>query len=314
MQKYGELDVVLSGDQSEVALPVMPKYRSKGLTFIYNKKGGISYWKTFLKNNIFKIYKEIKGFPVEHYDLVINDFEFITAWACRLKKVSCIGLGHQASFFSKKTPRPASKSWWGELILKYYAPVSHPIGFHFKEYDQNIFKPVIRSEIRAIEPTNLGHYTVYLPAFSDEKVSEVLSNFPQVKWHVFSKNCSESQIRDSIYIKPIENEAFIQSLASCEGVLTSAGFEAPAEALFLGKKLAVIPIKSQYEQYCNAAAMEEIGILVLNDLDEKILRRLHKWVDSPGSEVIEFPDQTREIISQIMDQWVNSRVEQRAIG
>jgi hypothetical protein len=32
-------------------------------------------------------------------------------------------------------------------------------------------------------------------------------------------------------------------------------FETPAEALFLGKKLLVIPMTGQYEQECNAAAL-----------------------------------------------------------
>jgi len=43
------------------------------------------------------------------------------------------------------------------------------------------------------------------------------------------------------------------------GVFCGAGFETPAEAMFLKKKLMVIPMKGQYEQQCNAAALEEIG-------------------------------------------------------
>ncbi len=42
------------------------------------------------------------------------------------------------------------------------------VGFHFERYDDFIRTPVIRSEIRNLKPENLGHYTVYLPAYSDE--------------------------------------------------------------------------------------------------------------------------------------------------
>ncbi len=46
-------------------------------------------------------------------------------------------------------------------------------------------------------------------------------------------------------------------------MLCGAGFETPAEALFLGKKLMVIPMKGQYEQHINAASLKELGIPVL---------------------------------------------------
>jgi uncharacterized protein (TIGR00661 family) len=86
LQGFGEVEVVLSGDQSEVQLPVAPSYRSRGLTFIYNSQGAVSFWKTLLKNNPLAIYRELRRFPVGKYDIIINDFEFITAWACRFCK------------------------------------------------------------------------------------------------------------------------------------------------------------------------------------------------------------------------------------
>lgn len=300
LQEFGELDIVLSGDQSEVALPVLPKYRSKGLTFLYNKKGAVSFWKTLWKNNLIEIYREIMRFPIQDYDLIINDFEFITAWACRLKRKKCFGLGHQASFYSVKVPRPAHKSWWGELILKYYAPVTEPIGFHFKAYDINIFEPVIRTEIRKATVTNKGHFAVYLPAYGDEKIIKLLNQIPQVEWQLFSKRCYQPATYDNVIVRPIDNQAFIASLVNSAGILTSAGFEAPAEALFLGKKVAVIPIKRQYEQYCNAAALQDLGVPVFSDLNKDILEDLRAWVLSDEIPTLHFPDQTREVIEGLL--------------
>lgn len=296
LQKLGSLDVALSGDQSEVSLPVAPKYRSVGLTFIYNSRGGVSYWRTIFKNNPFKIYKEIKRFPIEEYDLVINDFEFITAWACRLKGLDCYGLGHQASFSSTKVPRPKQRSFLGEIILKYYAPVTHAVGFHFKNFDKYVFEPVIRKEIRNLTPQNEGHYTVYLPAFGDEKIASVLNALPEVKWEVFSKKARVIEVKQNVKLIPVNNELFVKSLATSTGVLTSAGFESPAEALFLGKKVAVIPIKHQYEQFCNAAAMKQMGIPVFNDLSEQMLPELKKWIAEGNQTRVDYPDRTEEII------------------
>ena len=71
------------------------------------------------------------------------------------------------------------------IILKNYAPATDKVGFHFERYDDFIRTPVIRSEIRNLKPENLGHYTVYLPAYSDEFILKKLSKHPDQKFQVF---------------------------------------------------------------------------------------------------------------------------------
>lgn len=298
LQKFGDLDIVLSGDQSEVDLPIAPKFRSKGLTFIYNRHGGVSYLKTLLKNNLLKIAGELWRFPVKDYDIIINDFEFITAWACKLKRKECIGMGHQASFRSSKTPRPLKKEWIGEAILKYYAPCSRAIGFHFDHFDHFVEKPVIRREIRNKKPRNKGHYTVYLPAFGDNSIAEFLLQIPDIQWEVFSKSTQTEYSKGNVTFFPISNEGFIQSFISCEGVFTSAGFETPAEAIFLGKKVMVIPIMAQYEQYCNAAALQAMGLPVIYKLDSQGLAWLKNWILYQKPLNIHYPDRAESIIRE----------------
>ena len=116
--------------------------------------------KTFRQNSSKDVYKEIKKFPVEKFDLVVNDFEPVSAWACKLKRKPCIGLSHQAAVMATNAPQPAKGDLKGELVLKYYAPVTDAYGFHFRRYAKNIFTPVIRREIRNTAPTDLRHYTV----------------------------------------------------------------------------------------------------------------------------------------------------------
>ncbi|HZI24919.1 MAG TPA: glycosyltransferase family protein, partial [Chryseolinea sp.] len=83
LAEYGELDLFVSGSQADVKLPYPVKYKSKGLSFFFGTSGGINFLKTFKQNSSREVYKEIKKFPIEKYDLVINDFEPISAWACR---------------------------------------------------------------------------------------------------------------------------------------------------------------------------------------------------------------------------------------
>ena len=149
-----------------------------------------------------------------------------------------MGLGHQASFlFTKRYLVQPGRSWLGELILKVLCSCkSSGTGFTSKHMTKIYFEPVIRCEIRNAIVENKGHYTVYLPAFGDQKIIEILSQIKDVQWQVFSKRCHKTEVFGNIKLSPIDN--FISSLTGSSGILTSAGFETPAEALFLGKKVA----------------------------------------------------------------------------
>jgi len=296
LQKYGQVDVVLSSDQSQVEVGFTIKYRLTGLSFIYSGNGSISYFKTIRKNKLWQLFKEILQFPIHNYDIVINDFECTTAWAARLRSKKIYGMGHQISFLSKKTPRPKRKDLIGEFILRNYAPCHWPIGFHFEAFDTFVFTPVIRSEIRSLQPELGGHYTVYLPAFKEEEIIRVLNKIPNVKWHVFSKNTQVVRNQENVLLHPVDNKLFLESLRTCVGLLSSAGFESPAETLFLGKNLFVIPIKNQYEQICNAQALSNLGVSVSPEFNLSILGELQRWVDNPFDIRIDFPDQTEDII------------------
>ncbi|MDN5214448.1 glycosyltransferase family protein [Fulvivirgaceae bacterium BMA12] len=301
LQKKGEVDIVVSGTQADVTLPYPIKYKLRGFSFIFGKKGGVDVWRTYLKSNAKKLYIDIKKIPVEDYDLILNDFEPVSAWAAYLKKIPCIGLSHQAAVLNRKAPKPKKKDRLGSMVLKKYAPTSKEYGFHFKSYDQNIFTPIIRKRIRDLSPGNEGHYTVYLPAYDDKKLLKSLSKFKKTKWEVFSKHNHKEVKLNNVMIKPVSNEAFLESFRTCEGILCGAGFETPAEALFLQKKLMVIPMKGQYEQQCNAAALKEMGIPVVKSLKTKHHLKIDNWLESDQSIAVDYPDETEEIIDHVIE-------------
>lgn len=300
LQKKGDVDILVSGTQADVVLPYEIKYRFKGLSFVFGKKGGIDLLATYKKSSLKSLFKEIKSLPVHNYDIIINDFEPVSAWACKLNKKICIGLSHQSAVRSKKSPKPRKKDIVGAVVLDRYAPVDFEYGFHFKEYDNNIYTPVIRNEIRKTNPTNKKHYTVYLPAYSDEKIINVLSGIPSVQWQVFSKHTSKKYKAGNVLIAPISNNDFVNSLVTCEGILCGAGFETPAEALYLKKKLMVIPMKGQYEQQCNAAALYELGVPVITSLKKKFLPTIEAWVINENNVEVNYPDKTESIIDLVL--------------
>lgn len=303
-KKQIELDILVSGTQADIDIPYPITYQLKGLSFIFGKQGGVNMWKTYIRANTNRLQKEINSLPIEKYDLIINDFEPVSAWACKLKNKPCISLSHQAAVLAPNVPKPSKKDPLGKLILKKYAPTTKQYGFHFKAYHNNIFTPVIRQDIRNITCNTKDYYTVYLPSYGDKKILNMLSKVKNTKWEVFSKHNKKTIIDKNITIQPINNDAFIKSMANCKGVLCGAGFETPAEALFMKKKLMVIPMKGQYEQQCNAAALKQMGVPVIKSLKKKHLKTIIEWTKSDTIIEVDYPDITEQIINQLLQECI----------
>jgi uncharacterized protein (TIGR00661 family) len=251
--------------------------------------------------NLPRLWKDMHSIPLKQYDLIINDFEPVSAWACRLQGVPSVSLSHQCSFVSKKTPRP-SKWNYAEWLFKYYSPTTHHIGFHFERYDDFIHTPVIRSDIRNMETANHGHYTVYLPAYSDATLVKNLSQ-TNAQWQIFSKRTKIAYREGNVQVFPVNNEAFNTSLANCEGLLTGGGFEGPAEALFLGKKVLMIPMRGQYEQQCNALAASKLGVTVIETINTDFISRINNWLADDRHINVNFPDETAQIVDKMVKQY-----------
>nr|WP_299033048.1 glycosyltransferase family protein [uncultured Tenacibaculum sp.] len=307
LQRRGDVDILVSGSQYEIELPFNIKYKLHGLGFVFGKKGGIDLISSLKDLSLKKVYKEVKTLPVKEYDLVINDFEPISAWACLFRNVPIISLSNQNALLNEKNS--AFKRFRLErLIIKYYAPAKNKFGFHFKTHSSSTFLPIIRKEIRYRNITNKGHYTVYLPSYSDEKIIKVLSSIKDIKWQVFSKKTKEHQFFHNITILPINDDAFIRSMASAKGIICGAGFATPAEALYLRKKLLVIPMKNQYEQQCNAVTLKEMGVTVVKKLSKKQLPKIEKWINSNKIVEVHYPDVTEDMLDAIILPYYNKTI------
>jgi uncharacterized protein (TIGR00661 family) len=277
LRKYCTVDVLISGTQADLALQVEPKYRLKGFSLATNRNGGVSYRKTLKLFHPLRFHREMRSINLDAYDAVVNDFEPISAWACRLSGKPCIALSHQYSLTQPGVPLPEKASWFFMQILKYYAPCKSGIGFHFESYNSNILPPIIRKSLRASRPVYGGHYSVYLPAYGHKHIADCLTHAGNIRWHIFSREVTQVYTSGNCTFLPVVSELFTQSLLSCDGIICGAGFETPAEALFLGKKLLVIPMTGQYEQECNAAALAALGHTVIPRLETRYIPRIAAW-------------------------------------
>ena len=63
----------------------------------------------------------------------------------------------------------------------------------------------------------------------------------------------------------------------------------------------VIPMRGQYEQQCNAAALQSIGVDALDSLDLMHYRTINYWINRPVTkDVIDYPDQTEMIVQNVI--------------
>lgn len=301
LQQYGTVDLFLSGSNSSLDTGIQVKYRSKGVSLYYTSYGGLDYAKIFKSFNPVKLMKEARDLPVEDYDLVLNDFEPIAAVACRMKKLPSIGFGHQASFQSKKTPRPARKSMAGEWVLTQYARATQYVGLHFKSYDHFISNPVLNERILHAEPTNKNHVTVYLSHYHDDLIIKYLEQLPDIYFHVFSRAEKNLRRYKNILLQPVSATAFQDSLIHSAGIITGAGFETPAEALYLQKKLLCMPIRGQYEQWCNAAALTDFQVPVVASIGSGFLKQITSWLQDPAPASLQLTKSVEAIVESVMN-------------
>lgn len=295
LNKHVDTTVLVSSSQSQIISNFEINYKKKGLTFLSGKNGKVNLLSTIFKSHPIDFLNEIRTFPIWKYDLVITDFEPVSAWSALMHGVPCIEMSHQAAVIHPKAPKPVEKNLIGKYILNHYCPSKEKIGFHFEAFDKSIYTPVIRKEILEADVKTQDYYTVYLPAFNDAAILHFLRQFP-VNWEVYSKYTNTKKQFGNVHFNPINQLDFQKSLINCTGVLCGAGFELPAEAIYLKKKLMVIPMKGQYEQECNAFALMNLGVNVIENLNLVEHRTLNLWLNYGANIAINYENQTEEIV------------------
>lgn len=297
LRERAEVDVFISGQNAQLPLNFNAT-KNKGISLFYSKEGGLNYKKIIRKNSFINFIKSVKNVPIQSYDLIINDFEPITAYAAKYRNKKIIGLSHQAAVLHELAPKPDDKHTLSKLIFKRYAPINESFGFHFTKYDQNIYHPIFRESIKKMNCTTEEYFMVYLPSFNNETLFNTLSLIKSVDWIIFSTFSKTSKKQGNCTFFPIDERLFTSYLATTKGVLCGAGFEFPAEVLYLKKMLYVIPIKGQYEQYCNYLALKQIGVNGSEDLN---IEKLKNWIHQKHIVNITFTDETNQLITKIVN-------------
>ncbi|MEC8364092.1 MAG: glycosyltransferase family protein [Bacteroidota bacterium] len=299
-KKVAKVDVLTSGNQNSLEIKEKVDFKLRGLSFVFGSQGGVDIFKTIFNLRPFTFVKDVLNIQVKNYDLIINDFEPVSAWACKLRGVPCYSMSRQYSLIQKNIFKKEKPKLYELLILKYFAPSLRGIGFDYKIDNSNNFYPIIKSNIKRKKIINKNHYTIYLPSFSIENIINFFSNLDEVIWHVFSPKVSKSFKKNNLCFSPTDYKVFEQSILSCEGIICNAGFETTSEALHLNKKLLIIPMKNQFEQQYNASILSDMGVTTLLDLKPKRLHIVKEWILSEKSVKVNYDYNYKLIVEKTL--------------
>ncbi len=263
----------------------------RGLSFTWYR-GKIDVLQTLRGIKPFRLISDIRQLDLSEYDLVISDFEPITAWAARSQKKKCISMSHQSAFdyeVPKVRGYPSSR-----ILMKNFAPAPIKLGLHYHHFNQPLLPPMIEKQLA--KPPVYNKIVVYMGFEELADILSFLAPFTDYEFQVFARVAEKSQ-HENIYVNPISHKVFHAHLSDAAGVISNAGFVVSSECLALGKKLFIKPLHGQFEQLSNSLALQSLGRATIADrLDQDLLA---EWLTLSPHTPIDYPD-----VAKVLADWI----------
>lgn len=285
--KGADVSYLISGRERDKLFDMQPFgdfMHRKGFTFS-TKAGKIQTLPTLLDSNLLRFYKDVRSLPLEDYDVVVTDFEPVTAWAARRAGVKSIGISHQYAFHHD-VPK-AGETLTSRFLIKNFAPADISFGLHWHHFFQPILPPIIDDQAlpAAVEGDSI---LVYLPFEDQQAVQALLRPFREQHFTVYGPGLGKHDVAN-LSLRPLSVKGFKQDLVKCRGIICNAGFMLLSEALYLGKKVLVKPLGGQMEQLSNVEALTMLRYgEALAGLDSA---RIEQWLNQTATfQAIHYPD------------------------
>ena len=293
-----EVDFIFSGRPPEqyFDMEIFGDYRCfNGLTFA-TEKGRVNYLKTLTASQPVNFWHETKALDLGGYDLVITDFEPVSAWAARLAKIPTLGVGHQYAF-NYPIPR-AGETLITRKVMQYFAPTRYSLGLHWHHFDQPILPPIVAHDSQPSVTNNAADFIlVYLPFEDSAAVIQLLQGFSNTRFTLYS-NTHPAGDFGNISVHPLSRAGFATSLQHCQGVICNTGFELISEALTLGKPILSKPLARQMEQLSNAVALERLQLgTIMTSLE---VQAVEFWLDRAAPVTVYYPNVTGAICDWLL--------------
>ncbi len=240
-----------------------------GLRFVY-RENEVQYLETAWKN-LLKAPAALKSFNILDKlvadfqpQLIISDFEPLTAATAQLKKIPLLSVDNEHVLIKTKYDYPRnhrSEHQVARLITrlmmfraKAYVVLSF---FPCQPLSKKVFvlPPLIRQAVLDLQPTKQDYVLVYLNnEFSG--LLDILKQQPG-RFLVYGFDCQKAEA--NLTFKKFDQKEFLHDLAGASAVIGTAGFSLISEALYLGKPYLAVPAQQQFEQTLNAYHLAKLG-------------------------------------------------------
>jgi uncharacterized protein (TIGR00661 family) len=293
-----EVLVILSGRKPELLWDVEvfePFVALEGLTFA-TRRGRLQVLKTARQLNFFGFYADIRAFDARGYDLVVTDFEPISARIARRNRLPSVAIGHQYAF-GYRIP-VAGFDPMAAYVIRNFAPATVSLGLHWHHFEQPILPPIVPSHLPTEAEVVPNKVLVYLPFEDIQDIRRLLTPFDCHRFFVYHQSAPPED-GSHLHFRSFCRDGFLRDLAESTGVITNAGFELVSEALHLGKKVLVKPLAGQFEQVSNAKAL---ALLKLGST----MKRLNPdavdgFLGRRRAPVVTYPD-----VARLIAQWIGA--------
>ena len=201
-------------------------------------------------------------------DLVIADFEPILPRASRKLGVPFISFDHQhylvvsdlsALPFGLRQQAALSAPFvralydWqqGTIVSSFYKP---PLKTAYRDAIQ--VGVLLRPAVVRQRPVHGRHVLVYMRRIARPAVMEALAACGR---EVFIYGLGQRPTEGRLHFLAIDERRFLEHMAGCDAVISTAGNQLVGEALYLRKPMLVMPEERNFEQSVNAYFLEQSG-------------------------------------------------------
>jgi len=295
----------------KVKAPVLAIDSPNFITDMDNKS--IKIFKTITHNlKLFRKYLKSLRFIHNHLkshqpDAMINFYDILGGLYFRFytTKTRHICIGHQFLADHPDFPfapnRPLDKRLFQNNNMLTSMNAYKKLALSFRPYFPERHKkavvvpPLLRDDIKKLQPENKNFILGYMvnDGYGDDIIQWHKSH-TDIEVHCFWDRKGYPEVyqpHENIYFHQLSGEKFVEKMRTCQGYVSTAGFESICEAMYLGKPVMMIPVDGQYEQSCNAIDAEKSGAGIHNDtfniqrlidyipLYKPVIHEFKSWVD-----------------------------------
>ncbi|SNY42008.1 conserved hypothetical protein [Arsukibacterium tuosuense] len=299
LQQQGiAVDFLFSGrpKQQLFDMDMFGDYRwANGFTFS-TANGKVQKLKTLSKLQPWQFYRDVSQLNLSSYDLVLTDFEPVSAWAAKRQGKLSVGLARQ---YSLRYPLAGKQSAsWLKTAISCFAPATHLLGVHWQPAFPDLLPPLLTSVVAAQQTAKSNNQPpfilVYLPFEQTRRVINWLKQCPSWQFKLYA-HVNELRTEENVTILPLSRTAFPVDLQQCSGVICNSGFGLCSEAMIAGKKLLVKPLQGQIEQAYNTYTLVKMG--KADQFNQFTPEPLLNWLYKPAAEPYPLPDPASAIAS-----------------